>query len=177
MSEFELLGQGFVLFVTLFVMMVGLIFTILPPVPGTIIIWGAAIGYGLTLGWDKLGWVTFGLLTFLMTLGIIADMLGGQFGAKIGGASCLAVTVGTIAGFALGIVASFTGTPIVGCLVGVAGTLGGILLVERQRHRNWSTAVNATKGYVAGAATGIAAKITTGCMMFGVFLIRVYLWP
>lgn len=177
MSEWEIFGQGFVLFVTLFVMMVGLIFTLLPPMPGTVVIWASAIFYGLALGWAKLGWVTFGLLTFLMVLGVIADMLGGQFGAKFGGASCLAVTVGTIIGFFLGILASLFGTPVVGCLVGVGGTLGGILLVERMRHRNWETAMNATKGYVAGTTVGIMAKVTAGVFMFAVFLIRVYFWP
>ena len=91
--------------------------------------------------------------------------------------SCLAVAVGTVTGFILGLVASFIGTPILGCLAGIVGTLGGILLVERQRHRSWDTAMKATKGYMAGTATGIAAKITTGCFMFGIFLIRVYIGP
>lgn len=176
-GELELVGQSFVLFVTLFTMMVGLIFTVVPPLPGTLIMWAAALGYGLVLGWDKLGWLTFSLLTVLMVIGIVADALGGQFGAKLGGASCLAVTAGTIAGFAFGIIASFFGTPIVGCLVGVAATLGGILLIERLRYRDWDTAMKATKGFMAGTATGMAAKITTGCFILGVFLIRVYFGP
>jgi uncharacterized protein YqgC (DUF456 family) len=173
----DLLGQGLVLFVTLFVMMIGLIFTVIPPLPGTVIIWAAAVGYGLILGWEKLGWPAFGLLTFLMLVGIIADTLGGQFGAKFGGASCLSILVGTVLGFGLGILASLVATPVVGCLVGVGGVLGGILLVERIRHRNWSTAVDATKGYVAGTAAGIAAKVTTGLLMFVIFLVRVYIGP
>jgi uncharacterized protein YqgC (DUF456 family) len=170
----ELLGQGFVLFATLFVMMIGLIFTVVPPLPGTVIIWAAAIVYGLALGWENLGWWTFAILTFLMLVGIIADALGGQFGARFGGASCLSIVVGTVLGFSLGILASLVGTPIVGCVVGVLGVLGGILLVERIRHRDWSTAVDATKGYVAGTAAGIAAKVTAGVIMFVVFLARVY---
>jgi len=175
MSGVEFLSQGFVLFVTMFVMMVGLIFTIIPPLPGTVIIWGAAIGYGLVSGWEKLGWTTFGLLTFLMLVGVIADALAGQFGAKMGGASCLAVAIGTVAGFTLGILGSLIGTPLVGCLIGVFGTLGGIVLVERVRHRNWETAIDATKGYAAGTAGGIMAKATSGILMFGIFLISIWL--
>lgn len=175
MSGAEFLSQGFVLFITLFVMMVGLIFTVIPPLPGTVIIWAGAIMYGLVLGWEKLGWITFGLLTFFMLVGIIADMLAGQFGAKIGGASCLAVAIGTVVGFTLGIVASLIGTPLVGCLAGVVGTLGGIVLVERVRHSDWKTAVDATKGYMAGTTAGIMAKITSGILMFGIFLINVWL--
>ncbi|HRV95263.1 MAG TPA: DUF456 family protein, partial [Anaerolineae bacterium] len=109
-------SQAVVLFITLFAMMVGMIFTLIPPIPGTLVIWGASLGYGLVLGWDKLGWVAFSLITILMVLGIVADILGGQFGAKLGGASCLAIIVGTILGLILGFVISLIGTPLLGCL-------------------------------------------------------------
>jgi uncharacterized protein YqgC (DUF456 family) len=174
MSEAELLGQGIVLFLALFVMMVGLIFTVIPPIPGTLLIWGGAIVYGLLLGWEKLGWITFSLITLLMILGIIGDVLGGQFGAKMGGASCLAVAVGTALGLAAGLIGSVIGTPVVGCLAGMAGTIGGILLVERSRYGNWETAINAIKGYLAGHVLGVVAKVTAGLLMIGTFLLRVY---
>jgi uncharacterized protein YqgC (DUF456 family) len=137
MTTLQFSSQIFVLFFTLFAMMVGMIFTLIPPLPGTVIIWAAAIMYGLVLGWENLGWLTFGLLTFLMIVGVVADVLAGQFGAKIGGASCLAIVIGTVCGLALGIVASFFGTPIAGCLAGVVGTLGGIILVEALLRAMW----------------------------------------
>jgi uncharacterized protein YqgC (DUF456 family) len=171
----EIFTQTFTLFLTLFVMMVGLIFTVVPPIPGTVIIWGASIFYGLVVGWESLGWWTFGLLTALMIVGIVADVVGGQFGARIGGASCLAIFLGTVAGFVLGILGSLIGTPLLGCLAGLGGTLGGILLIERVRYKDWSTALNATKGFLAGNVIGIMARVTAGVLMFGVFLARVYL--
>ena len=170
----EIYSQAFVLFVTLFVMMIGLIFTIIPPIPGTVIIWLAAIFYGWALGWEQLGWITFGFMTFFMLVGIIADILGGQFGARIGGASCLAILLGSIIGFVLGILGSLVGTPLVGCMVGIFGTLGGILLVEYARFRNWDNAVSATKGFLAGTTAGMMARVTAGILMFGIFLIGVY---
>lgn len=171
----EQFWYAFVLFLTLFLMMVGIIFTVVPPIPGTLIIWGAAIGYGLTVGWEQLGWWTFAILTVLMLAGLVADFLGGQFGARIGGASCLAIVLGTILGFVLGILGSIVGTPVVGCFAGLLGTLGGILLVERVRYKDWSTAINAAKGFFAGNVVGIMARFTAGVLMFGVFLVRVYL--
>jgi uncharacterized protein YqgC (DUF456 family) len=176
MDGLDLFTQSGVLFLTLFAMMVGLIFTIIPPIPGMLVIWAAAIGYGLVLGWEKLGWIAFSVLTFLMILGFVADALAGQFGAKLGGASCLAVSIGTVAGFTLGILGSLFGTPLVGCLIGLFATLGSILLVERHRQGDWSTALNATKGYLAGNTAGIMVKVTTGCLMIGAFLIRVFVW-
>lgn len=173
MAEVEV-SQAVVLFVTLFAMMVGMIFTLIPPIPGTLVIWGASLGYGLVLGWEKLGWLAFSLITILMIAGIVADFLGGQFGAKLGGASCLAVVVGTIVGLILGFIISLVGTPLLGCLAGMGGTLGGILLIERVRYNDWRSALNATKGYLAGNIVGIMAKVTAGAIMIGVFLARVY---
>lgn len=171
----ELFTQGMVLFVTLFVMMVGLIFTFIPPLPGTIVIWAAAIFYGLVLDWQKLGWLTFGLLTFFMVVGLVADALAGHFGAKIGGASCLAIAVGAILGLVVGLVASLIGTPVLGCFAGLAGMVAGVLWIEWKRKGDWETAVRATKGYLAGSAVGILARVTSGFFMFGLFLARVYL--
>ena len=176
----ELLTQSGILFITLFVMLLGLLLTIvpiIPLVPGTIVMWAAAIGYGLALGWEKLGWLAFSLITFFMLLGLIADAIAGHFGAKMGGASWLAILVGVTLGFILGIVGSVIGTPLLGCLAGLLGTFGGVLLVERQRGKDWAAALKATKGYVAGSAAGIMAKITSGLFMVGIFLARVYLWP
>ena len=176
MTEGELVAQGTILFITLFAMMLGLVFTVVPPIPGTLLIWGGAIFYGLALGWEKLGWLTFGLLTILMIVGIVADVLAGHFGAKAGGAACSSVAVGAILGFVLGIAASLSGIPFLGCLGGLGGTLGGILLMERLYRREWAGAIKAVKGYLAGASLGIAAKVTSGFLMFGLFLARVYLW-
>ena len=168
-------AQGTILFLSLFVMMIGLIFTVVPPLPGTIIMWGAAIFYGLSLGWEQLGWITFWLLTFFMLLGVVADALAGHFGAKVGGASCLGVALGAILGLVLGVAASFIGTPILGCLAGLIGTVCGVLLVELFRNGNWQAAIGATKGYVAGTALGVMAKVTSGFFMFGIFLTSVSL--
>ncbi len=174
MGTWELFSQGVVLFITLFVMMIGLIFTAIPPLPGTVIIWAAATIYGLILGWDKLGWPIFGLLTFLMIAGVVVDFVAGHFGAKMGGASCLAIAIGAIFGLILGIVFSLIGTPILGCFAGLAGMIGGVLWIEWKRNNDWETAVRATKGYVAGTAAGIMAKVTSGIIMVGIFVATVY---
>ena len=174
MGDWELFSQGSMFFITLFAMLIGLIFTAIPPLPGTVIIWGAAVGYGLVLGWGELGWPVFGLLTFLMITGIVVDFVAGHFGAKLGGASCLAIIVGAVLGFMLAIGASLIGTPVLGCLAGLIGMIGGVLLIEWRRNHDWDAAVRATKGYVAGSAAGIMARITSGLFMVGIFLAQVY---
>jgi uncharacterized protein YqgC (DUF456 family) len=175
MDDMQSLEQNLAFFLTLLVMGVGLVLTVIPPGIGNLVIWGSAIVYGLLLGWEELGWLTFIGITFFMLLGVIGDVLGGQFGAKIGGASCLAMIVGMVLGLGAGIIGSLVGTPIVGCLAGIAGTLGGILLVERQRYGNWETAINAAKGYLAGHVLGVVAKVVAGLVMIGIFVLRVYM--
>ncbi len=171
----EQILQVVVFFVTLFMMTIGLFFALMPPLPGTVIIWAAAAFYGLMVGWDEsLGWLTFGLLTFFMIVGVLTDFVAGNFGARMGGASWWAVAVGAILGFILGIVASLIGTPVLGCLAGLIGMVGGVLWVEWRRNKDWQTAVRATKGYAAGTAAGIMAKVTSGAIMVGIFLVRVY---
>lgn len=178
MNNPDLFSQSFILFITLFVMLLGLLVNFLPIfIPGTLVMWAAALFYGLVLGWDKLGWVAFSLITFFMLLGLIADAVAGHFGAKMGGASWLAVFTGAVLGLVLGLVGSIIGTPLVGCLAGLVGAVGGVLWIEYRRNKDWDAAMKATKGYLAGSAAGLLAKFTSGIFMFGVFLARVYLWP
>ena len=169
MSFAEILTQSTVLYITIVLMLIGLVFTLIPPIPGTLVIWVAALFYGWSLGWETLGWLTLALLTFLMIVGIAADVLAGHFGAKIGGASCLSVAVGGVLGLALGIAAGFSGIPPLSCIGGLVGSMGGILLMERWQRGNWPAAVQATKGYLAGTALGAMAKVTSGVFMIAIF--------
>ncbi|MBN1219469.1 MAG: DUF456 domain-containing protein [Anaerolineae bacterium] len=171
MAEF---WQGAIIFATLFVMMIGLIFTVLPPIPGTLVIWAAAIFYGLVMGWENLGWWIFGILTFLMIVGLVVDVVAGHFGAKLGGASCLAIFIGAVLGLILGIVASLIGTPILGCFAGLVGMVLGVLWIEWKRKGDWDRALRATKGYVAGTAAGVMARFTSGILMLAIFLVKIY---
>lgn len=178
MNGAEVFSQGLILFITLFVMLLGLIANFLPIfVPGTLVMWLAALGYGLLLGWDKLGWLAFSLITLFFILGIVADTIAGHLGAKMGGASWAAVLVGAVLGFVLGLTASIVGTPLLGCVVGLAATIGGVMWVEWRRHQDWNKAITATKGYLAGSAAGILARVISGFFMLGIFLARVYVWP
>lgn len=161
--------------ITFLAMVIGLLFTIVPPLPGTVIIWAAAAIYGLVMGWnDYLGWPVFIILTILMIVGIVADILAGHFGARLGGASWLAITVGFVLGLILAVIASFIGTPILGCLAGFLGIVLSIVGVEYYRNRDWEAAQNAIKGYCAGNIVGAMAKLTAAVFMMVIFALRVF---
>ena len=68
---------------------VGLIGTVVPVLPGTMIILGAAIIHRLMLGAEKsIGWKTIVVLVLLTLLSYAFDFLGNYFGAKYFGATC-----------------------------------------------------------------------------------------
>jgi uncharacterized protein YqgC (DUF456 family) len=51
------------------------------------------------------------------------------------------------------------------------------LWIEWLRNKDWETAMRATKGYIAGTIAGMMARATSGVLMLGIFLARVYWWP
>ncbi len=167
--------QTIALIVTLLVMAVGLVFSLIPPLPGSVLIWAAATFYGLYLGWEAhMGWATFGILTVLMTSGVVAEIIAGHVGTKIGGASWLAVTVGLILGVVFGIVASFIGTPLLGCVGGLLGTTVSVLVIEWWRNQNREIAIKSLKGFCVGSVVGNIAKFITSILMITIFLLKVF---
>src|SRR3990170_7435495 len=46
---------------------------VIPILPGLVIIWVTAMGYGITAGFGTLGWIMFALITGLMLAGSILD--------------------------------------------------------------------------------------------------------
>lgn len=62
------------------VMFFGLIGLIVPIFPGLVIIWIAALAFGLVSGFTTWGWVLFGIMTVLMVIGNTVD--GVLMGAK-----------------------------------------------------------------------------------------------
>jgi hypothetical protein len=74
--------------ITIFLMAVGLLGTVLPIVPGTTIIFLAAVIHRVMLGPAKsLGWSSFVLLALLLLTSYVIDFLGGWLGARRFGAT------------------------------------------------------------------------------------------
>ena len=67
--EIEQVAKG----IAIVMMAVGLL--VIPILPGLVIIWVSALGYGISAGFGVLGWVMFALITILMLAGSILDNL------------------------------------------------------------------------------------------------------
>jgi uncharacterized protein len=160
------------LWLTAFFMLLGLLLLVVPVLPGLIIMWLAALGYGLAVGFSTpdgsstLGIAIFVVITILAIGGSLVDNLLMGAGAKHGGASW--------------------GTTLAALLAGVLGTLflppfGGfilaplaILLLEYLRLRNWNDAWRSLRGLAAGWGAAYFVRILLGLMVIGLWAMWVW---
>ena len=156
-----------VLWVALFLMLVGLIGIAVPFFPGLLIIWLSALGYGVLSGFGIFGTFLMILITIALLFGSVIDNLFSGAGARVGGASWLAIGAGILAGIA----GTFAFPPFGGFITAPLGVLG----VEALRHRNVRRAFFATRGWALGCGWAYVARLLTGTLMIELFIIWV-LW-
>ena len=147
-------------------MALGIVGAIIPILPDIILIWGAALGYGLVVGWGEKGLWYFGIISLLGLAGFLAEIWVSGTGAKIGGASILAV-LGGLTGGAIGFI--FTGP-----LGGVIGLLLGTFLVEYLRQKDINKAARATFGIGLGCGASLWIKLMLGLGMIALWLVWVF---
>ncbi len=149
-------------FAAVVVMAVGLIGTVLPVVPGTTIILGAAIGHRVMAGSeDGMGWVGLGGLVLLALLSYALDFASGYFGAKYFGATRWGVA-GAVIG---GIVGLFTGFVTL-LVLPIVGAIAGELIAGKRL-------INAGKagwGTLLGNLAGMVGKLGIALTMISWFL-------
>lgn len=148
---------------TLLVMLVGLVLLIVPIFPGITVIWVAALLYGIVTGFDTLGIVIFVLITLGMIAGISADNLLMGAGARRGGASWLTIIVALIAGIA--------GTVFFPPFGGLIAIPIAIFLIELLRNREWRSAWRATRGVALGWGLSFLVRFGIGLVMISAWLI------
>ncbi len=140
---------------TILLFIIGLIGTVIPLLPGTTIIFAAAVVHRLMLGEaHSVGWWTLGGLLLLTIISHALDFFSGSLGAKRYGATrwgVLGGLVGTVVGmffFPWGLLLG----PVVGVLTGEL--IGGQKLVPAGRS-TWGTFLGTTAGLIANGCIGV----------------------
>jgi uncharacterized protein YqgC (DUF456 family) len=145
---------------------VGLIGTILPVLPGTTIIFAAAIIHRLMLGEAKsIGWKTIVALALLTLLSYVFDFLGSYFGTKYFGATkwgAFGAILGALVGLFFGVIGLFAG-PIIGAIAGEV--IAGKRLIDAGR-AGW--------GSLLGNIGAMLAKLIIALAMISIFLVNVH---
>jgi uncharacterized protein YqgC (DUF456 family) len=144
---------------------VGLIGTVLPVFPGTIIILAAALLHRMMLGPEKsIGWGTITVLVLLAVVSYALDFLSGYFGAKYFGATrwgMFGALIGALIGVLFGIVGLFVG-PVIGAIVGEF--IAGKRMIDAGR-AGW--------GSLLGNLGAMICKLFVALVMIAIFFISV----
>ena len=161
------------LWVALAAMLVGLLGSVLPGLPGVPLIFLAALVYSYFTGFEYVGAAVLILLFLFAALAFVADFFATSYGARRFGAS----NWGTIGGAVGGIVGAIAGLFFfgIGSLFGlILGTVGGVFLGEFLRRERRPSSGNGPAGSEAPQPAGRGdwrqASRATGGVLVGLLV-------
>jgi hypothetical protein len=143
-------------------MLVGLVGLVVPVFPGLIVMWLAALGYGVLTGFSPLGIFLFVVITLLMLAGSVIDNLMLGVGARQGGASWRTIAVALLGGV--------IGTLVFPPFGGIIAAPVAVLLLEYWRVRDWQKAWRSLRGMATGWGLSYFIRL-----FFGIFLLVLWL--
>lgn len=146
---------------TLAVMLIGLFGLVLPIFPGGVVIWLAALGYGLIVGFTPPSVIFFVLISILTIGSVLADNILMAGRALKEGASWWSIIIALFSGMIVTIL-----LPPFGGLIAAPIAL---YLAEYVRRRDWDQAFKATKGMLIGCGWAFFVR-------FGLGVLKIILW-
>jgi len=150
---------------TVILFAVGLIGTVLPVFPGTIIILAGALLHRLMLGPEKsIGWRTIVILVLLTLATYALDFLSGYLGARVFGATkwgMFGAMLGALVGVSFGFVGLFVG-PVIGAVLGEF--VAGKRMIDAGR-AGW--------GSLLGNLGAVIGKLVIALVMIAIFFLTV----
>lgn len=151
----------------------GFIGTLLPLMPGTVVIWLGIVVWAWADAFRHIGWLTLAALTFLLIVGWAADLVASTAFSRKSGASWKAIIASMVCGL---IGALFLSEfPIVGTIAGaLIGALVGMLAVEFLVTRDFGQALRASASYFVGSLASKIFEIIVGLLMIGIFVWRAF---
>lgn len=143
--------------------LIGLVGTIIPLLPGVLLVWLAVFGYWALTGFEALSDGSFVVISLIALVTGTADYWMAYLGAKTGGASR--------EGLLWGIAGAVVGTILLPLLGTVIGYAAGVLYGEYQKWGDWDAAKKASIGGLAG--WGIATAVQ---FIGGLFMLTIFFW-
>lgn len=148
-------------------MLVGIIGTVVPIIPGTLLIWLGVAIYVWHVSAATFGLGLFLLITLIAVVTGTADLWLPLLGAKVSGVSWQALLYGTL-GAIVG--TFFLPIPVVGT---IAGYILGLFFGEYQKHKDWELARKAGWRGLASWGVATAVQLGGGILMLLIFVVRV----
>ncbi len=158
---------------TLLLILVGLIGTIIPVLPGALFVWFGILAWAIGERFQRVDWITLTILGVLALLATFSEYWLRplvQLRAGFGWKNIVAAMVGGFAGGFL-----FSEIPIAGTLFGAAiGSLigtGAVTFIER---KSLGEAVRAAQTYFVGCALSSLIEVVMSLVMLAVFIWRAF---
>lgn len=157
------------LVVALVIIVIGIVGTVLPVLPGTILILLGALLYAFIEGFQAIGWPTLVVLGVLTVIATTADLWASSAGAKARGASGWSLLAGMVGGLVGLIFFTLPGA--------IIGAVLGVLLVELLRFGDWRKAIKASGGWAVGWVLSTLIQFAIGILMAAIFVWQVKQGP
>lgn len=138
-------------------MVLGLALAVVPVAPGLLVIWLAAVAYGVGTGMDGPAWPALGVITALGIGGFAAAMVLPGRGASTRGAPGSTLAAGFAGALVGAVVLPVLGLPI--------GGVAGIWLAERRRQGSGDAAWQVTVGVLRGLGVAALVQLLAGFAM------------
>ncbi len=152
---------------TILTMLFGLFGLIIPIFPGNVVMWLAALVYGLVFGFGKLGGTMFAIITALMLVAVSADnfLMGAK--AREKGADWGSIILALIAGI--------IGTVLLPPIGGLIAAPLVLYLLELRRLGDSEEAKIVVKALLTGWGLAFVVRFGLGVVMFSLWGIWAYL--
>jgi uncharacterized protein YqgC (DUF456 family) len=144
----------------------GLAGTVLPVLPGTVLVLGGIVLGAWVDGFTRVGNGTLTAVTMLAVLAWVLDYVAGLLGARRAGASRQALVgaaLGTVVGLLMGLVGVL--------FMPLLGAAAGEYLARRDEQRALRVGVATWLGIMVG----LVAKVVIACMMIGIFIAALFI--
>jgi uncharacterized protein YqgC (DUF456 family) len=148
----------------LLVMLLGLIGSIVPGLPGTPLVFLAAVGHRLYFGTASANNLVLGVLAGLMVISLIFDFAATALGAKKFGATWRGA-VGAMVGGLVGLFFTLPGI--------ILGPFLGAMLFEMLGDKEFKAAARAGLGAMLGLLLGVIGKFSIAVVMIILFAVNV----
>jgi uncharacterized protein YqgC (DUF456 family) len=151
---------------TILTMLVGLFGLIIPIFPGNVVMWLAALVYGLVFGFGRIGSIVFAIITLLMLVAVTADnvLMGAK--AREKGADWGSIILALIAGI--------IGTMVLPPIGGLIAAPVALYFAELQRRRDAEEAVKVVKALLIGWGLAFIVRFGLGVVMLALWGILAY---
>jgi len=152
---------------TTLTMLFGLFGLVIPIFPGNVVMWMAALIYGLVFGFGKLGGIMFAVITLLMLTAVLADnfLMGAK--AREKGAAWTSIILALLAGVLFTLIFPPIGGIIAAPLV--------LYLMEFQRLEDSAEATKVVKALLVGWGLAFVVRFGIGVVMIVLWGIWAYL--